>query len=398
MPNIRRMQMSAAGAGGAWDVLSGTLWTWGGDGSGALGHGTKEVTKSVPTQVGSDTDWVCAGHGSSTTTAIKSDGTLWTWGDSMEGQLGDGTATGESSNDRSSPVQVGTDTNWGSPGDHQDMTISLYNHAMILKQDGTLWTCGRDHYGACAINSGDTTISIITQVGSATDWLYVTVGVWTTWAIKQDGTLWAWGKNHKGQNGQGDSDTTGRSAPVQIGSATNWTWIANTYNTLMAFNAAGELWVVGDAASGETAQGNILPLSTLTQVGSLTNWLKGDGGGELFHAIKTDGTRWSWGNGYRGQLGLGAPLEAAGHRSSPCQVGSETDWFDMGGSTSSDAFGIRGSGGTGTLWTCGDNAAYQGGTGNNTRTSYPTQAGSDTDWTRIYKGHQYCELAIKHSL
>jgi len=112
----------------------------------------------------------------------------------------------------SSPVQVGTDTNWA-------QVAAGYLHSAAIKTTGTLWTWGYNVYGQCG--TGNTTNqSAPTQVGALTNWAYVKCGLYGTIAVKTNGTLWAWGYNNYGQLGQGD--TTNRSSPVQIGSATNW--------------------------------------------------------------------------------------------------------------------------------------------------------------------------------
>ena len=91
--------------------------------------------------------------------------------------------------------------------------------AAFIKTDGTLWTVGRSHHGG--LGHGDTTTrSSPTQVGSDTDWAMVDVGYLHMYFLKTDGTLWGVGYNGYGQ--LGDGTTTNRSSPVQMGSATNW--------------------------------------------------------------------------------------------------------------------------------------------------------------------------------
>ena len=393
MTNPRRMQMATAGQAGEWDVSAGTLWTWGIDANGALGQGTHETTKSVPTQVGSDEDWVVTASGvGAATNAIKSDGTLWTWGTQVHGQLGDGTAIGSGYN-RSSPAQVGAATNWGSLADDQRMTIGCYKHTAAVRQDGTLWTWGNGGEGRLG-HGNTTTLSVVTQVGSLTNWQHVVCGIESTYAIKSDGTLWGWGTNSNGQLGQGD--TTNRSSPVQLGSATNWTQVASGYYHTLAINSSGQLWVCGHGGEGRLGTGNTTGLSSLTQVGSLTDWAKLGAGGEHSLAIKTGGTLWTWGNGYHGNLGHGGTIGSGLNKSSPTQVGSYSDWIEISGEWSNDSHGIRLSGGgnSGTLWSWGTNSQYNSGTGNTTKTSVPTQVGSGTTWSDINKGNGQVNTAI----
>jgi alpha-tubulin suppressor-like RCC1 family protein len=137
----------------------GTLWTWGLNGSGSLGQ-NNTTRRSSPTQVGALTNWSSASMGDSCCIAIKTDGTLWSWGNAYTGRLGQNDIVS-----KSSPVQVGALTTWAS--------------ASAGKKNGT----------------------------------HVT-------AIKTDGTLWSWGNNNNGQLGQ--NDLVNRSSPVQVGGLTTW--------------------------------------------------------------------------------------------------------------------------------------------------------------------------------
>ena len=93
------------------------MFAWGANGDGQLADGTV-IHKSSPVQIGSLTTWsnLFGGPNANFSGAIKTDGTLWTWGSSSQGQLGHGDRIS-----RSSPVQVGSATDWLSGafgGDH----------------------------------------------------------------------------------------------------------------------------------------------------------------------------------------------------------------------------------------------------------------------------------------
>ena len=158
---------SGIAAGGWWTAAlktDGTIWAWGEGASGQLGQGNT-TDYSSPVQVGALTTWskIAAGNGyeEGTVLAIKTDGTLWAWGEGSAGQLGDGTTV-----DKSSPVQVGALTTWAecSPG---------YQQSQALKTDGTLWAWGSGTNGTLGLNN-TTSYSSPVQVGSLTTW--VTIG------------------------------------------------------------------------------------------------------------------------------------------------------------------------------------------------------------------------------
>ena len=185
-------QQVAAGANHTVALKSnGTLWTWGDNYYGQLGNGTM-ANKSSPAQVGTATNWQAVAAGSSHTVALRSDGTLWAWGWNEFGQLGNGT-DGTFAREFS-PVQVGTATNW------QAVAAGWY-HTVALKSDGTLWAWGQNDY--CQLGDGTTANkSSPVQVGTATNWQAVAAGQCHTVALKSDGTLWAWGYNRYGAVGR----------------------------------------------------------------------------------------------------------------------------------------------------------------------------------------------------
>ena len=201
----------------------GTLWSWGRSQVGELGLnvGNPNIKVSSPTQVGTDTNWsTTEGHcnigpGSATQAGCtKTDGTMWVWGwNGDAGVLGLSQSGGQTANARSSPTQLPGST-WG--------TVAGGNGsiAMSVKTDGTLWTWGDNQYGRLGLNeqgnhgTGDS-YSSPKQVGTDTTWYRA----WTTgnaqWATKTDSTLWVWGQNNpKGLLGL--NDQTNRSSPTQL--------------------------------------------------------------------------------------------------------------------------------------------------------------------------------------
>ena len=177
---------------------------------GQLGLGNTTYYSS-PKQVGALTSWLKVSGGYTFTMAIKTDGTLWSWGTNAQGQLGLGIATG---NTRSSPVQVGALTNWSS--------VSCGNtHVLAITSVSTLLAWGNNYSGQLGLGNIGlyTNRSSPVQVGSLTTWLSVSAGKYFSFATRTNNTLWAWGQNNAGQLGQSGSY---KSVPSQVGALTNW--------------------------------------------------------------------------------------------------------------------------------------------------------------------------------
>jgi len=289
---------------------SGYLWFWGQNDRGQLGLGNT-TNYSSPKQVGALNTWasIGGGFGTESSSAIKTDGTLWTWGTNGSGQLGLGDTT-----NRSSPVQVGALTNWA---------FSAFGGAICtaVKTDGTLWTWGANAGGRLGL--GNTTYySSPKQVGALTNWATTAPGNAFCVAIKTDGTMWAWGRNAEGQLGLGF--TSGYySSPVQIGGLTTWVKASTKTSGCFALKTDNTIWCWGynsGYAAGELGLGNSTNYSSPVQVTGAFSKVSSHYRGGM--AIKTDGTLFTWGKNNFGQLGDGTTTT----RSTPTQVGALTSW------------------------------------------------------------------------
>ncbi len=425
-------------AGGFWHTVAlksdGTVWTWGSNKYGQLGNGDETDTdSSAPVEVSGLSDAIAVAGGYWHTVALKSDGTVWTWGNNFYGQLGDGTNT-----DGKTPVQVS--------GLSDVLAIaSGYWHTIALKSDGTVWTWGNNTYGQ--LGDGSTVHSatpvqvsglsgVDTNVDNVTS---IAGGYWHTIALKTDGTVWAWGNNFYGQLGDGtDSDC---STPLQVApqpptvrtdSATNVTYDSATLNGMANANGLEtKVWFeygkaignytdtsailtikddesinkrinetvrigISDLSENTTyyyrifaengggwAWGSVLSFTTTsapaavarksaresddTRSGSaIWNVIAIAGGGGHTAALRTDGSVWSWGSNYDGQLGDGTNSDS----STPVLISKLSGIITSIASGNWHTVALRSDG---TVWTWGSNYNGQLGDGTFGRSNTPVQ-------------------------
>lgn len=340
---------------------------WGSNLSGNFGNTTNSNSSSTPLSVFSSASWtklVGGGEVNATTgyftAGIKSNGTLWGFGKNTHGQLGIGNAT-----DISSPVQIGSGTNWA------DVFGSFCRSNFAIRTDGTLWAWGQNPEG----NLGDgTTTPRSSPVQIAGTWTTVAAGLFHTIGIKSDGSLWGWGDTGSGQVGSGSTGTS-ISSPVQLQSGSTFVKVAAGHSSSFAIRSDGTLWAWGTNGSGQIGLGTALALrySTPVQVGSLTTWSEVKTGGSAVFAKRTDGTYWSWGYNSDGQLGIGSTSS----KSTPVQVPG-TDWSII---LPSWGF-VLGLKNDGTLYAWGEGSDGVHGTGNTTSKSTPVQVPGS--WQKIF--------------
>lgn len=220
----------------------GTIWSWGDDSYGDTGHGTTSGMYSIPTQIGTSTNWTQIAVGQKLFACINSKYELWMWGSRT-----DYPAMSPATALFSSPVQVGSLTNW------KQISIGR-TFVGAIKTDGTLWTWGDNTSGQLGNGTLISTSSPI-QVGSLTDWKSVVCGHSAWYAIKTNGTLWSCGLNGIGQ--LGDGTIIPKSSPIQVGSLTTWKNVSTfsgyhqaANNTVFAQQTDGTWWAWGSNNGG----------------------------------------------------------------------------------------------------------------------------------------------------
>lgn len=293
-----------------------TLWCWGNMKADYSWPQAQDTTNTYPSQVGTASDWLSIVTGGRHACGLKTDHTLWCFGDNYYGQLGEGLSG--SGVTQSAPIKVGTEANWSS--------IGLGNtHTCAIKLDGTLWCFGKNNAGQL----GDGTNFDQTapeKIGTSANWLSVECGYNHTCAIKTDHTLWCWGNNRSGQ--LGDNSNISRSTPTQVGTDTNWEVVeAGDYFTC-ALKTDHTLWCWGKNDLGQMGKGNFSYVESDTlpnKVGGDSNWKSLSVGINHVCAIKLDNTLWCWGLNEQGQLNFPASADTQ-NKNLPTQVGAANDW------------------------------------------------------------------------
>ncbi len=354
----------------------GTLWTWGSNSNGQLGDNTTTTRVTPVTTFAGGTNWKQVACGLQHTAAIKTDGTLWVWGFNSSGQLGDNTTTL-----RTTPITTfagGTD--W--------KQVACSSHTAAIKTDGTLWTWGFNLGAQLGDNTTTLRITPITTFAGGTDWKQVFCSNHTS-AIKTDGTLWIWGGNSYGQ--LGDNTTTTRNTPVTTFAGGNdWKQVSGGQQHTSAIKTDGTLWIWGGNGTGQLGDNTITRRSTpITTFTGGTNWKQVSGGNNHTAAIKTDGTLWTWGRNNSGQLGLFAQDK----RITPVTTfAGGSNWKQVGYCYFTNTAAIKTDG---TLWTWGQNSEGQLGDNTTTQRSTPvTTFAGGTNWKQVACGNNHT-TAIK---
>ncbi len=281
----------------------GTVWTWGNNQYGQLGIGnTTNATTPVQVPGLSGMTAVAAGYGH--TLALRNDGTVWAWGYDNDKQLGNPLTPGAIWS--TTPVQVTGLTGVVAIG-------AGYYHSIALKSDGTVWAWGDNNHGE--IGNGTTAQAVLaTQVLNLSGVTAIAANnSYHNLALKGDGTVWAWGANDQGQLGYGAGGANTYSAtPAQVGVLSGVTAIGTGMNHSLAVKNDGTVWAWGENHHGQlglgTADTSIHAMPQ--QVPGLGNAVGVSGGESHSVALKSDGTVRDWGDNAYGELGDGVTLNA----------------------------------------------------------------------------------------
>ncbi|MCK9895187.1 RCC1 repeat- and reductase domain-containing protein [Frankia sp. AgB32] len=331
-------------------AASGNEWSWGYNGLGALGDGTT-ANRSVPVRVSGLTGLdrvVGIAGGRYSGYAVRADGTAWSWGYNAYGQLGNGSTA-----NTTVPVRI---TGLTQVAAVAGGTINGY----ALRRDGTVWAWGYNNLGQ--LGNGTTVNSTVpVQVPGLNHIIAIAAGGQSGYALRGDGTVLAWGYNDEGQ--LGDGTTIDRMTPVQVSGLRGVRAIAGGQESGFALGWDGVVRAWGANDDGQLGDGTTTehlvpaPVHNLTEVIAIAASSEGNTG----YALRRDGTLWAWGLGNTGQLGNGDDESS----SLPVQVSGSTGLVGVT-AISAGSFSGYATRWDGTVWSWGSN--YYGQLGNGTTT------------------------------
>jgi len=351
----------------------GGLWVWGNNSDIQLGTNNSTKRSTPVTTFAGGTNWKQVSAGYEHTAAIKTDGTLWVWGATADGQLG--------INSSSFIFKASTPVTTFAGGTNWKQVVCGYRHTSAIKTDGTLWVWGYNISRQLGTNDTTVRLTPVTTFAGGTNWKSVDCGYGHTSAIKTDGTLWSWGTGADGR--LGTNDTTTRPTPVTtFAGGNNWRQLSCGRAHTSAIKTDGTLWVWGRNNYGQLGVNDTSQRNTpVTTFAGGTNWKQVSGGDVHTLAIKTDGTLWVWSRNNYGQLGTNDTT----NRSTPTTTfAGGTNWKQVsGGDRHTSAIKTDG-----TLWVWGRNYYGKLGTNDTTNRSTPTTTfAGGTDWKQVSSGY-----------
>lgn len=223
----------------------GSLWAWGDNSKGQVGNGESGDGKYLFSPVKIMDGVVQVTAGAHHTLAIKTDGSLWAWGYNNYGQVGNGESSWD--NCQASPVKIMDGVTQVAAGAY---------HTLAIKTDGSLWAWGDNDSGQLGNGESGWNKNQTSPVKIMEGVAQVATGAYHTLAIKTDGCLWAWGNNNYGQVGNGESGNgKEQTSPVKIMDGVAQVTAGDDHT--LAIMTDGSLWAWGRNNNGKLGDGTL---------------------------------------------------------------------------------------------------------------------------------------------
>jgi alpha-tubulin suppressor-like RCC1 family protein len=278
----------------------GTVWALGDNSKGQLGLGGVPGTKE-PVMINGLSDIVSIETGTGHSLALKKDGTLWAWGDNYNLQLIDDTRFPSDIEDRISTIPFEVKT-------HSDIktVVAGYARTLVIKNDGSVWI-----HSLPPIKASEHTDYISWKIEGFENIKAADVGKGHVITLREDGTVWSWGENVWGQMGNGTQHHHNTYAysyyrATQAKGLTGIIQAAAGGMHSVALKDDGTVWTWGGNFAGEIGNGSDQYCMQPYKVEGLEDIIAVDAGNSHTVALKRDGTVWVWGKNDCGQLGTGS--------------------------------------------------------------------------------------------
>ncbi|WP_224362636.1 RCC1 domain-containing protein [Hyalangium versicolor] len=305
---------SRSGAGGLHTgvVRDGFLYTWGRNNRGQLGLGASVTAdQKLPLKVPDFEGVAAMAFNQNNSLALKADGTVWSWGENAQGQLGLGAPP-----DPEHPHTPDLTARWSptlisSLSGVVAITVG-YRHALVLMEDGTVRAFGDNSTGQLGDGSSASLADYPVAVSGLSDVVKVVAGSMHSVALRRDGTVWVWGRNSYGNLGGGTVDSTPHSTPTQVPGLTGVVDIATGRDHVLALHSDGTVSGWGLDASGQLGSGETFPddqSASPLKVKGLADARAVFANGNMSYAQRADGSLISWGQNFNGQLGNGGKTD-----------------------------------------------------------------------------------------
>ncbi|HEY0109696.1 MAG TPA: Ig-like domain-containing protein, partial [Fibrella sp.] len=396
--------ITAISAGGSHNLAlksDGTVWAWGRNTEGQLGKAVNGIyINPVPTQVDDLTGVTAIVAGAAYSMALKSDGTVWTWGQNGYGQLGNG-SSGTYTNPVPTQVNDLTGVTTIGTGSMHALVLSTQVSSVPVVKDDSATTSKNAAVNIAVLNNdidGDGGSLIVTAVGPTTSGGTVTINgsmvnynatmvnyvpptdylgddsfsytitdaegntasATVTVSIYDNGNVVAWGKNYSGE--LGNNTTTDSPLPTPVSNLSGAVAVAAGSSHSLAIRSDGTVWAWGNNHYGQLGDNSTTQSKVPTQVSNLSGIVAIAAGANHSLALKSDGTVWGWGS-----IGWGSTLTMSSLV--PVQVSGLNGVVSIAAGEN-HSLALKGDG---TVWAWGGNEDYQFGNGNTTSSSEPVQ-------------------------
>lgn len=279
---------------------NGKAYAWGRNDQGQLGDGTT-AERTTPTEVAGDHSFTAISAGNSHVVALTEDGTPLTWGRNSNGQLGDGGMP----RDHLVPGPV-----FGSDilGETFTAVSAGYSFTMALRSDSTLYTWGENRYGQ--LGHGDRVLTrneprpVIDQdTGLPMKFIAIDAGDYHAVALDTNGRGWSWGEGFLGRLGNGT--TTVSPYPSRVSGDIEFAWIGAGGSHTMGIGTDGTVWGWGEGLQGQLGNGTKDRYNVPTMIAQIQGFILLSPGSSHTLGLNAIGMAYAWGWNVNGVLGDG---------------------------------------------------------------------------------------------